>query len=52
MQIRAGVFSLSCDDLHFYYALPDGVKLKNSAGVLGPGIDVRSEGGYVVARPN
>ena len=38
--------------LHFYYALPDGVKLKNSAGVLAPGIDVRAEGGYVVAPPS
>ena len=38
--------------LHFYYALPDGVKLKNSASVLAPGIDVRAEGGYVVAPPS
>ncbi len=38
--------------LHFYYALPEGVKLKNSASVLAPGIDVRAEGGYVVAPPS
>lgn len=37
---------------HFYYALPGSRKLKNSAGVLAPGIDVRAEGGYVVAPPS
>ena len=38
--------------LHFYYALPTGVEIKNSANRLGKFIDVRGEGGYVVAPPS
>jgi hypothetical protein len=34
---------------HLYFAAPGGVHLRNSAGHLGPMIDVRGEGGYVVA---
>lgn len=35
---------------HYYLRLPDGVgPVRNSAGVLGPGLDVRTDGGYVVA---
>lgn len=38
--------------LHFYYTMPDGVVIRNSAGNrLGPGVDVRGEGGFVVAPP-
>lgn len=38
--------------LHFYYLMPDGVEVRNSAGNrLGEGIDVRGEGGFVVAPP-
>ena len=33
---------------HFYFRLPDGVKVKNLEGVQ-PGIDTRSFGGYVIA---
>jgi len=37
---------------HLYFKLPDGVRIPNSAGkVLGPGLDVRGEGGQVVAPP-
>ena len=35
---------------HVYLSTP--VEVRNSAGVLGPGIDVRGEGGYVVAPPS
>ncbi len=35
---------------HFYYALPHG--LKASKDKLGPGIDIKAEGGYVVAAPS
>lgn len=38
--------------LHFYYKLPDGQIIKNSASRLGKFIDVRGEGGYVVAPPS
>jgi hypothetical protein len=38
--------------LHVWYRLPEGVTIKNSAGRLGPGIDVRGDGGYVVAPPS
>lgn len=34
---------------HLYFALPDGVRLRNTAGLLAPRVDTRSGGGYVVA---
>jgi predicted P-loop ATPase len=37
--------------LHLYFKHP-GLPIKNSAGVLGPGIDVRGDGGYVVLPPS
>jgi len=37
---------------HLYLALPSGRVARNSAGVLAPGIDVRGEGGYVLAAPS
>lgn len=33
---------------HYYFRAPQGVALRNSTGKLGPGIDVRGVGGYVV----
>lgn len=36
---------------HIYLACAN-VTVRNSAGVLGPGVDVRGEGGYVVAPPS
>ena len=37
---------------HIYFAWPDGVDVRNSAsGVLGPGLDVRGDGGQVLAPP-
>lgn len=38
--------------MHMYYKLPADVTIGNSAGKLGPGIDVRGQGGYVVAPPS
>lgn len=37
---------------HLYYQAPEGAEIRNSAGLLGPGIDVRGAGGYVVAPPS
>lgn len=34
--------------LHLIYRLPEGVRVKNSASALGPGIDVKTDGGYIV----
>ena len=34
---------------HLYFTGPAGVELRNTAGVLGPRIDTRAGGGYVVA---
>jgi len=37
---------------HFYFRSPHHFEVKSSAGLLGPGIDVRAAGGYVVAPPS
>ena len=37
---------------HYYFLLPEGVEIKNGANVLGPGLDIRSTGGYVIAPPS
>lgn len=38
--------------LHIYLTAPKDKKVRNSAGTLAPHIDVRGEGGYVVAPPS
>ncbi len=37
---------------HFFFQYPAGVELSNSAGTIGPGVDTRAEGGYVVLPPS
>ncbi|MFA0888143.1 MAG: phage/plasmid primase, P4 family [Synergistales bacterium] len=37
---------------HLYFQLPEGIEISCSAGKLGTHIDVRGEGGYVVAPPS
>jgi putative DNA primase/helicase len=39
------------DGLHLWFLLGD-TALRTSAGLLGPGLDVRAEGGYVVVPPS
>ncbi len=38
--------------LHVYFRYPDGLDIRNSAGKLGPGLDVRAAGGYVLLPPS
>ena len=33
---------------HFYFIAPEGGEIRNSAGLIGPQVDVRAAGGYVV----
>ena len=47
-----GMVSTPTGGLHLYYAIPPGVKIKNSSGEIAPGIDIRGEGGYVVGPPS
>jgi hypothetical protein len=37
---------------HLYFLCPENVPIRNSAGTLGPGLDVRGEGGYVIVPPS
>jgi hypothetical protein len=37
---------------HLFFLLPDGLALSSSRDVLGPGLEVKAEGGYVVAAPS
>ncbi len=37
---------------HLLYRAPAGFRGRNSAGKLGPGVDVRADGGYIIAPPS
>jgi putative DNA primase/helicase len=37
--------------MHYYFKSPD-FPVRNSAGLLGPGLDIRADGGFVVAPPS
>lgn len=38
--------------LHLYYRMPQDIKIPSSIRKLGPGIDVKAEGGYVILPPS
>jgi len=38
--------------IHIFFRHPTEPEIRNSAGLLGPGLDVRGEGGYVVVPPS
>lgn len=38
--------------LHYFFRYPPGATIRNSAGRLAPGLDIRGEGGYVVVPPS
>jgi hypothetical protein len=37
---------------HLYFLVPDGLVIRSSAGKLGPGLDIRAAGAYVVLPPS
>ncbi len=37
---------------HLVYKAPSGAPIRNSAGSLAPGVDVRGDGGYILAEPS
>jgi hypothetical protein len=37
---------------HYHFQEPEGVEIRNSAGELAPGVDIRGEGGYVIMPPS
>jgi putative DNA primase/helicase len=40
------------DSPHYYFNYPAGIRIANSEGDIGPGIDVRGDGGMVLAPPS
>ena len=46
------VLSGSGHSMHWYFLVPDDVRVRNTAGKLATGIDTRCEGGYVVCPPS
>jgi hypothetical protein len=51
-RVRTLTSRTGSDGFHYFYIAPVGVALRSSAGKLGPGLDVRAAGGYVVLPPS
>ncbi len=45
-------FKTGSGGFHFLFQYPPSQVLRNSAGVVGPGVDTRGEGGYIVLPPS
>ena len=50
--VEKGVASKTARGYHLYFKMPVGGDIRNSAGKVAPGIDVRGTGGYVVLPPS
>lgn len=37
---------------HYYFEAPVNTEIRNSAGKIGPGLDVRGEGGFIILPPS
>ena len=37
---------------HFWFKMPPGQTIRTSAGKIGPGVDVRGDGGYIIVPPS
>ena len=40
------------DGFHLFFVCPEGIDLKSASNAIGNGIDIKAEGGYVVAPPS
>ncbi|MHB8188953.1 MAG: bifunctional DNA primase/polymerase [Ferrimicrobium sp.] len=49
---RTAMVATPSGGAHIYFLLEEGEILTNTAGKVGPGLDTRGEGGYVVAPPS
>lgn len=46
------IASTPSNGVHYYFKIPENLDLRNSAGKLGKGLDIRANGGYVVVPPS